>query len=76
MNSVKKASQDYSFNLSDYLVLLLRCIGYYSFNRYMVKEGYNLKYTLWIHKLESTGKKSLTFSGGKNKIVSQFRKTV
>ena len=61
MNSIKKASQDYSFNLSDYLVLLLRCIGYYSFNRYMVKEGYNLKYTLWIHKLEATGKKKLDF---------------
>ena len=56
MNSIKKASQDYSFNLSDYLVLLLRCIGYYAFNRYMVKEGYNLKYTLWIHKLEAKGK--------------------
>ena len=56
MVSIKKASKDYSFNLSDYLVLLLRCIGYYAFNRYMVKEGYNLKYCLWIHKLEAKGK--------------------
>ena len=53
MTSIKKASKDYSFNLSDYLVLLLSCIGYYAFNRYMAKEGYNLKYCLWIHKVES-----------------------
>jgi len=51
MKNIKKASEDYSFNLIYYLVNLLKSVGYYSFNRYMVKRNYNLKFCLAIHKI-------------------------
>lgn len=50
MKNIKKASEDYSFNLIYYLVSLLKSVGYYSFNRYMVRNGYNLKFCLAIHR--------------------------
>ena len=60
MTSLRNSAQDYEFNLINWLVKLLSTIGYYSFNRYMVAKGYNLKFTMYIHKMSA--KKSLIIS--------------
>lgn len=39
-------------SITESLVLLLKNIGYYSFNRFMARNGFSIGYTLAIHRMK------------------------
>ena len=59
MKSLQKAAKDQNFNLVDWLITLLEVTGYYSFNRFMVKQGFNIKFALYIHSVVAAKKKEM-----------------
>ena len=53
LKTLKEASKEHDFSIKEYLSKLLKTTGYWSFNRFMVKHGFSLSYTLYIHRINA-----------------------